>query len=125
MGTFHRSMTLYSKDLARANRVEALVDSGATYSLAPRPVLERLGIEPEDELAFRLADNRVITRPIAQVGVEVEGRRTVTWCIFGDPESVPLLGAYTLEGLRLAVDSFNNRLIPLQGFLAAFVLRSS
>ena len=29
-----------------------------------------------------------------------------------EPESEPLLGAYTLEGLALAVDSLNERLVP-------------
>lgn len=117
MGTFTRPVVLYSQDLVRSESMDALVDSGATYSLIPRPVLERLGIEPLDEMEFALADSRVITRSIAQVQVQVEGRRTVTWCIFGDAASTPLLGAYTLEGLRLAVDSFNKRLVPLRGYL--------
>ena len=119
MGIFTRSMTLVSSDATRSQTLDALVDSGATYSLAPRSVLEELGIEPIDEMEFTLADGRVVAMPLAQVEVEVEGRRTVTWCIFGESESTPLLGAYTLEGLRLAVDAFNQRLVPLQGYLAA------
>ena len=119
MGTFTRPVVLYSQDLVRSESMDALVNSGATYSLIPRPVLERLGIEPLDEMEFALADSRVITRSIAQVQVQVEGRRTVTWCIFGDADSTPFLGAYTLEGLRLAVDSFNKRLVPLRGYLTA------
>ena len=83
--------------------MDALVDSGATYSLAPRYVLEELGIEPVDEMESTLADGRVVTMPLGQVEVEVKGRRTVTWRIFGDSESTPLLGAYILEGLRLAL----------------------
>ena len=42
---------------------------------------------------------------------------TTTWVIFGEDGMSPLLGAYTLEGLLLAVDPYNERLIPVVGSL--------
>lgn len=39
------------------------------------------------------------------------------WSVFGDPDTPPLLGAYTLEGLRLAADPVDRRLIPVPGLL--------
>ena len=38
--------------------VELLVDSGATYSVVPGDILDRLGISPLAEQVFRLADGR-------------------------------------------------------------------
>jgi hypothetical protein len=36
---------------------------------------------------------------------------------FGDPAAAPLLGAYALEGLRLAPDPVARRLVPVTGLL--------
>jgi len=36
----------------------------------------------------------------------------VTIVVFGEDEAPPLLGAYTLEGLALAVDPTSQRLVP-------------
>jgi hypothetical protein len=37
--------------------------------------------------------------------------------VFGDPESEPLLGVFTLEGFGLAADAVNRRLISVPGLL--------
>jgi hypothetical protein len=42
-----------------------------------------------------------------------------TLCIFGDPETTPLLGAVTLEECGLAPDPVHQRLIPVVGLLIA------
>ncbi len=43
-------------------KLEFLVDSRAIYSVAPTPILERLGIKPLSEQEFRLADGTKIMR---------------------------------------------------------------
>lgn len=43
-------------------KLEFLIDSGAIYSVVPTPILQRLGIKPLSEQAFRLADGSKITR---------------------------------------------------------------
>ena len=117
MGTFARPIIVYSPSGEQPVTLDALVDSGATYSMIPGPVLESLRIQPVREMHFLLADERVIRKHIAEVAVEVEGRRTTTWCIFGDAGSTALLGAYILEGLQLAIDPYGKRLVPLTGYL--------
>ena len=42
----------------------------------------------------------------------IDGERVVTIVVFGDDEAPALLGAYTLEGLALAVDPESQRLVP-------------
>ncbi len=44
--------------------VEFLIDAGALYSLVPRPVLQRLGINPLKAQTFRLANGQTIERQI-------------------------------------------------------------
>ena len=58
MGTFRYTVALGLKDGSRFEEVEALVDTGSTYTLMPAPTLERLGIVPEWTSTFELADDR-------------------------------------------------------------------
>jgi aspartyl protease family protein len=46
----------------QAETVEFLIDSGAVYSVVPRPILERLGINPVSKQVFRLASGQTVER---------------------------------------------------------------
>jgi predicted aspartyl protease len=46
----------------RTETIEFLIDSGAVYSVVPKPVLDRLSIKPIGEQEFRLADGSLIKR---------------------------------------------------------------
>jgi clan AA aspartic protease len=93
-----------------------MVDTGATYSWIPRDVLNSLGVLPEFSRQFVTADGRTIEREMAETRVRVDGKGATTLVVFGDEGSVPLLGAYTLEGFGLAADPVGKRLIPVPGY---------
>lgn len=112
MGIFYEPMQVISPDGDRAETVDALVDTGAFYSQIPGSVLGRLGIAPTDAILTELADGQVVENPIAEARVRVGGLETATWVTFGPENAPPLLGAYTLEGVRMAVDPAGLRLIP-------------
>ncbi len=94
-------------------KVQALVDSGATYSVVPAPILAKLGIKPLAEQQFRLADGRRISRKkgiaLFRYGDRVGGADVV----FGEPGDSNLLGAFTLEALGLALDPLKRELFQL------------
>lgn len=117
MGTFRVPIEVGSVAEDRFERVTALVDTGATYSFLPREVLGRLGVQPEEEWPFVLADGREITYPVATVRVRIQGRARHTIAVFGAPGSDPLLGAFTLEAFRLAADPVNHRLVSVPALL--------
>lgn len=97
--------------------VEALVDTGATYTYAARDVLARLGVQPVGHEPFALADGQVRHMEIGLVTVRIDGRERPTMVIFGDPNSEPLLGVVTLEMFLLGVDPVNQTLVPVVGRL--------
>jgi len=99
--------------------IEALVDTGASYSWIPRDVLEGLGAQPDEERVFVLADGREVRYPMAWVQVKLGDRIQPTLAVFGDTGTEPILGAFTLEGFGLGVDPVNRRLIPVPGLLKA------
>ena len=112
MGTFYHEMQVFSATGDRSETVDALVDTGASYSQVPGSTLQRLGIFPTDTAEAELADGRVVEDPIAEVRVEINGRATFTWVTFGPENVASLLGAHALEGVRMAVDPVGLRLIP-------------
>ena len=97
--------------------VEGLVDTGATFSSLPASTLSRLGVEPSELVEFELADGSVIQRQLGDAKIRVEGLEAITAVIFGDESVSPLLGAYTLERVRLAVDCHGRRLVPVRASL--------
>ena len=117
MGTFKVQLQLGDPQGERWETVEALVDTGASFSMFPRSLLDRLGVTPQEKAAFQLADGRSIQCDVAQTQVRIDGRTRTTLVIFGEPGTDPLLGAYTLEGFLLAADPVKRRLIPVDGLL--------
>ena len=81
MGTFPYPIILYSRDGSRKHQVEALVNTGATYTWVPRPILEELGYKPSFKRRPRLADGKVIERNGCEVVVEIDGSRLTTIAI--------------------------------------------
>ena len=119
MGTFQVEIEIGDPDGQRYERVLTLVDTGSTYTVLPRSLLERLGVEAHTRDKFRLADGRVVEEDIGRTWVRVDGRSEITLVVFGEEGSRSLLGAYTLEGFRLAPDPVGRRLISVEGLLMA------
>ena len=92
--------------------VEALVDTGATYSIFPEDFLRDLQVVPARwEIGVRLADGTESRRQIGPAYLKVLDREAPCIVMFGNP-GVFLIGATALENLGLAVDPVNQRLMP-------------
>ena len=117
MGHFHVSVQVGSRGGERFAPLDALVDTGATYTWVPRDVLVALGVVPEDEWPFLLADGREVRYPMAWAQIRIGAREQPTIVVFGAPGTEPILGVVTLEEFRLAADPVNRRLISVPGLL--------
>ncbi|ADM28782.1 conserved hypothetical protein [Ignisphaera aggregans DSM 17230] len=118
MGTFSVRAKIWNP-LKPSNilNIELIVDTGATYTVLPSKILEKLGISVLRTVRLRLADNRVIERPLGEIGIEIDGyRASATPVVFGE-ENVYLLGAVTMEQLGLAPDPIEKRLKPVEVLL--------
>ena len=60
MGTFTVEIEVGDQTGDRFEPVEALVDTGATYTLIPASLLDSLGIVPAAQMNFILADGQRI-----------------------------------------------------------------
>ena len=117
MGTFRVEVQIGDPEGRRYERVEAVVDTAATYTSLPRPLLEALGVTPHARASFVLADGRRVEREIARTWIRIDNQIEMTLVVLAEPGNPPLLGAYALEGLRLAADPVARRLVPVSGLL--------
>ena len=90
-----------------------LVDTGATDCLVPRQWLESIGIVPEGQRIYGLADGSEIRMDIAVARVEFMGEFVGATVIFGDADAEPLLGVTALESVGIEVDPHNQTLSRL------------
>lgn len=117
MGTFSQLIEIASSSIGPFTKIEALVDTGATYMLLPRNILESLGIKPLEKHPFTLANGNTVEYDISTLWVRLDGRVRPTVCVWGEPGSKPLLGSFTLEAFLLGVDPVKKSLVPVSGYL--------
>lgn len=100
---------------SRSEPLLALVDTGSTYTWIASDVLEALGVEPQLERPFVLADGRVAQYRMGWVQIRLEGSEQPTIVVFAPAGAEPILGVVTLEEFGLAADPVNERLISVPG----------
>ncbi len=117
MGTFRVRIEVGDPHGERFLPVEALADTGATYTVVPASLLRQLGVVSHRRVPVILADGNRREWDLGRAWVRVNGQAEPSLVIFGDETQDPILGAYTLTGLRLAVDPVNRRLVDVPGLL--------
>ena len=117
MGTFFRPLTLIAPN-GRPETLDALVDTGATFTTVPRETLVRLGVEPRRQVRLRLADGSLRVQQLGRLMVELDGVEEMTLVVFGEDGAPATIGAVTLESMLLGVDPIAQRLVPVEGWRA-------
>ena len=113
MGTFQITVKFADVLGQRFEAVETLVDTGATFTKAPRDLLERLGVPVERTYTAVLADGSCVERTRGRTVIRLEGKVFPTPVTFGEGGEQNLLGAMALEDAMLAVDPHSRRLMPV------------
>jgi predicted aspartyl protease len=89
-----------------------LVDTGSEYTWIPAATLEKLGINREKkDVPFVMANGQQITRSVGFAIIRLDKYFTVDEVVFAEKGDLLLLGARTLEGLNLTVDSRRKKLV--------------
>ena len=114
MGTFYVGCVI-SNHIHRNKKTEIekiLVDTGSEYSWISEEALKKINIFPEKkDVQFILANGHTITRDVGFAIFYVMDNLTIDEVVFARRGDLHLLGARTLEGLNLLVDSRKKRLV--------------
>ena len=81
-----------------------LVDMGAFHTLVPRRHLEAIGITPDRQRTFEMADGTPVTLDIAIARLDFLGEFGADIVVFGEGDVEPLLGVTALESAGMVVD---------------------
>ena len=114
MGTFYVACRVENHlDRSRSVRIpKLLVDTGSEHTWAPAAKLEKIGVEREKkDVRFTMANGEVVTRSVGFAILRVAKSFTIDEVVFADPGDLLPLGARTLEGLNLTVDSAKRQLV--------------
>src|SRR5438105_4221372 len=114
MGTFRVDCTVENYlDRSKSTRVnELLVDTGSDSTWIPENVLQSIGIVREKkDMSFVMANGQTVSRSVGFAVLKFESQFTIDEVVFAEPGDLLLLGARTLEGLDLRVDSRAKKLV--------------
>ena len=114
MGAFYASCRIHNTvDRSKSAVVpKLLVDTGSEHTWVPKKTLQELGIEREKkDLPFVMANGQQVTRSVGFAIVYVDGNFTIDEVVFAEEGDLLLLGARTLEGLNLTVDTRLKKLV--------------
>ena len=89
-----------------------LVDSGSEFTWVQTDTLKKAGITREKkDYTFVMANGQKITRSVGFAIIRYDKFFTVDEVVFAEKGDLLLLGARTLEGLNLMVDSSRKKLV--------------
>ena len=89
-----------------------LVDTGSEYTWIPASMLEKISIKREKkDIYFIMTNGQQITRNVGFAIIRIGRHFTIDEVVFADKGDLLLLGARTLEGLNLIVDSRLKKLV--------------
>ncbi|MDE2785085.1 MAG: hypothetical protein OXL37_00325 [Chloroflexota bacterium] len=112
MGTFTYPIEAISADGSRSEKVDALVNTGSTFTCLPASLLHELGIVPCRRIQSELPDGSIVDDEVGEAYVRVAGIERPTIVTFADENRPPVIGKYTLTGALLVVDPVRQKLAP-------------
>ena len=113
MGTFSAKLRVWNPE--RPDTVEELdlfVDTGAAYSWISRARLESMGVVATRRMPFRTIEGRVLERDLGIVYIGTDGRSVPDIVVMAEPGEMEVVGAHSIEGLGLAADPVQKKLVP-------------
>jgi len=113
MGTFSTKLRVWNPaNPSNVEEFDAFVDTGAAFSWVSRARLERLGVGPTRRMPFRTIEGRVPERDLATVYVATNGYSVPDVVVMAEAGEMEVMGAHTIEGLGLAADPVDKKLVP-------------
>ena len=109
MGMIRLPIGIRATPKRKSLRPEAMVDTGASYTVVPRDLAKRAGLRSSFTRPVHLADGRIGQFGVATALVKVDGREAPV-TVFISPRGEVLLGAESLEILGITVDPRRRRL---------------
>jgi predicted aspartyl protease len=126
MGIFSAKLRVWNPVTSSSTEeIDAMVDTGASYSWILRARLEHLGVRPVRRMQFKTIEGKTIERDLVPVFVAADGFTGGDNVVMAEPGDMEVIGAHTLESLGLTVDPVGKKLVPAVGLALTAILENS
>jgi len=113
MGTFSVKLRVWNPaQPGGVEELDAYVDTGAAFSWISRARLERLGVVSSRKMGFRTIEGRLLERDMATVYVATDKYSVPDVVVMAEAGEMEVMGAHTIEGLGMAADPVQRKLVP-------------
>jgi len=113
MGTFSVKMRVWNPaQPGGVEELDAFVDTGAAFSWISRSRLQRLGVTASRRMGFRTIEERLLERDMATVYISTDKYSVPDVVVMAEEGEMEVMGAHTIEGLGMAADPVQKRLVP-------------
>ena len=96
------------------DELEFIADTGATYTVIPKSVADKLQLKETDKRRFKTASGEIVEYPVSEAYITIEGKGVTSLVVIATEKTPTLLGVTTLELLGLQVDQVSGKLTPLE-----------
>jgi predicted aspartyl protease len=113
VGTFSAKVRVWNPEHPeKVEELDLFVDTGAAYSWISRARLERLGVVATRRMSFRTIEGKVLERDLGILYIGTDGRSVPDIVVMAEAGEMEVVGAHSLEGLGLAADPVQKKLVP-------------
>ncbi|HZD32394.1 MAG TPA: aspartyl protease family protein [Candidatus Angelobacter sp.] len=113
MGTFSAKLRVWNPaNPESVEELDAFVDTGAAFSWIARTRLERLGLVATRRMQFRTIEGRIVERDLAIAYVGSGEYSAPDLVVMAEAGEMEVIGAHSLEGLGVAADPIQRKLVP-------------
>jgi predicted aspartyl protease len=116
LGHVYVTARFFDQTRQRSVETEALVDTGATFTVLPGAMAEELNLPLDGTTPVDTASGE-LDLPSSWLFVEIRGREGPVKVLISDHMSQALIGVTTLEVLSLGVDPSRGELRPVRALL--------
>lgn len=110
MGDTYARMTVHGP--LGKDTVEALVDTGATFTKISSSVAQKVGFEGRRQVEIVLANGEKVSRQLGSLEVEIASQKDVVPVTVGEDREAGFIGYTTLEILGFKVNPVTRKLEP-------------
>ena len=101
MGVFYSGFTVRNEDGDPSLELEAMVDTGASFTIIPSILLQSIGIRPHRTVSMKLADGRPVEYPLGRAWITLGTvRQRLPWWHLGTITPSPSWARTLLNPLR-------------------------
>ena len=113
MEPFNAEISIGDTERCQWIHLSATVDTSTFMMFVPGSLLQKLGLPPASTQKVQTADGRLRDMDVAYTWIRANGREMMTYIVFNDEETEPVMGRLAVNSLLLTVDPMARKLVPM------------